>query len=203
MGTPIMEVNIASVLFGRVRLAVLTLLFGNPDREFYLREIVRAAGVGQGAIQRELASLVSAGLVQRLRRGSNVFYSADRQSLLFDELHSLVMKTSRSADILKAALEKLTDQVAAAFIYGSVAKGTEKAASDIDLMVIGSVSFAEVVSALLDAQEWLGREINPSVFSADEFRRRAVSGDHFISTVMNEPKIFLLGSDNELRELAE
>lgn len=194
--------TVASVLFGKVQRSVLALLFCNSDRSYYLREIVRLTGCGQGAVQRELERLVHAGLAVCYRQGNSVYYQANQQSPVFPDLRNLMAKTAGVADILRTALAPLTDRIQAAFIYGSVAQGREKAESDVDVMVIGEVSFGETVAALLPTQTLLGREVNPSVYSPDEIRMRLAGRDHFLTTVFQETKIFLIGDEHELGKLA-
>ena len=193
--------NTGSALFGKVRLAVLTVLFAHADEEFYLREIVRAAGVGHGAVQRELAGLANAGIVTRTRRGNRVFYQANHSSPIYRELQSLVIKTAGIADVIRGALEPLASNVDFAFVFGSVAKGAARSSSDVDLMVVGSVSLREVVAAAHTAQDRLEREINPSVFSREEFAGRLADRDHFLTMVVDGPKLFLLGDEDDIGKL--
>jgi len=201
MGTLKTEIGGAGALFGKVRSAVLALLFSHADQSFYLREIARMVGTGHGAVQRELAQLLKAGLVTRYRRGREVFYQANRASPVFPELHGLIVKTVGVADVLREALAPLAERVRVAFIYGSFAKGEERAESDVDIMVVGDVDFGEVVSALRPAQDRIGREVNPSVFAPEEWRRRVAGGDHFIITIQREEKLFLIGDGQDLRGL--
>lgn len=157
--------------------------------------------MGQGAVQRELAQLVRAGLVTRTRKGNQVYYQANRKSPVFAEVRSLMVKTVGIADVLRAGLAAVADGIRVAFIYGSVARGDETSESDVDVMVVGDVTFGEVVSALLPAQEALGREVNPSVYPVGEFTVRVASGDHFLRSVLADRKAFLVGGECELREL--
>jgi len=201
MSTLKTEIGGAAALFGKVRSAVLALLFSHADQSFYLREIARMVGTGHGAVQRELAQLLKAGLVTRTRRGREVFYQANRASPVFPELHGLIVKTVGVADVLREALAPLAERVRVAFIYGSFAKGEERAESDVDIMVVGDVDFGEAVSALRPAQDRIGREVNPSVFAPEEWRRRVAGGDHFITTIQREEKLFLIGDEQDLRGL--
>ncbi|MGC8908844.1 MAG: winged helix-turn-helix domain-containing protein, partial [Desulfomonilaceae bacterium] len=139
-------------LFGKVRASLLALFFCHSDQSFYFREIDRTLGVGRGAIQRELQNLVDAGLVARWRRGNQVFYRANRDAPLFQDIRSIMVKTAGVADALRRALKPLAPLIHAAFIYGSFARGAENAASDVDVLVVGDVAFAQVVDALADAQ---------------------------------------------------
>lgn len=203
MGTTMNDNNIASVLFGKVRRAILAILFSYSDQEFYLRQIVRVAGVGQGAIQRELANLQQSGLILRKTRGRQVFFQANKESPVYPELRGLIIKTVGVADVLRASLAELADSIKVAFIYGSLAKGSERSSSDVDVMIVGDVAFGDVVASLTSAQDDLNREINPSVFSPEDFRQRVARVDHFITSVLQEPKVFLIGGDSELRKLAK
>ena len=190
-------------LFGRTRGQILSLLFGHPDESFYLRQIVRLTSVGLGAAQRELTYLCQAGMLQRKVQGRQVYFQADRQSPVFTDLQGLVLKTVGVAGVLTRALALFENRVEAAFLFGSLTKGSFDSRSDIDVMVIGDVSFGETVAALTSAQEELMREINPVVFPSDEFRQKVARGDHFLITVLREPKIFLMGSEHELRRLGK
>jgi len=192
-----------SSLFGQTRGRVLSLLFGHPDESFYLRQIVRLAAVGLGAAQRELRYLWQIGIIQRTVQGRQVYFQARRQSPLFTDLQGLVLKTVGVAGILKDALLGLEKSIEVAFLFGSLAKGTSDTQSDIDVMLVGDVSFGEVVAALAPAQQRLMREVNPMVFPPDEFRQKLAHGDHFLITVLREPRIFVIGSDHELSRLGK
>ena len=191
----------AGALFGKVRSGVLGLLFAQADQSFYVREIARRVGSGQGAVQRELAGLLKAGLITRSQRGREVFYQANRAAPVFPELRGLVVKTVGVGNALREALAPLADRIRSAFVYGSFARREERAESDVDVMVIGDVEFGEVVSALRSAQDRIGREVNPSVFAPEEWRRRVASADHFITTLLREEKLLLIGDERDLREL--
>ena len=190
--------NTTVPLFGKVRAAILAVLFRNTGQALHARQIIRTAGVGYGAGQRELAALVDMGLAVRTRQGNLVLYQANAESPVFPEIRSLMVKTAGLADVLKFALAPLADRITAAFIYGSFAKGSESAASDVDVMIVGDTSLREVVRALRPAQDELRREINPSVYSSLEFRDRAAHDDHFISSVLREPKVVLIGDEHDL-----
>jgi len=202
MGTPERSDSTATALFGKARLAILGLLFSHADESFYLRQIVRIVGAGQGAVQRELGNLVRSGLVKRTSQGKQVYYQANRGSPVFADLRGLIIKTAGVADVLRGALAPLADRIDLAFVYGSIARGTEKSDSDIDVMVIGGVEFGEVVAALSQTQDQLNRETNPSVFSMAEIRSRIQEKDHFVTSVLREPRITLIGDDSELGTVA-
>lgn len=208
MGTIVPEMGthleiLSGALFGQTRRAVLALLYGHPGEEFYLRQVIRAAGVGQGAVQRELKRLVEADLVLRRTHGNQVFFRANPGNPVYKELHSLFLKTAGAADVLRSALAPLSDRVRFAFIFGSVARGDERKASDIDLMVVGDVSFSEVAGALGPAQQKLGREVNPTVFTEDEFGKRMEEKQHFVRSVMKREKVYLYGSERDAGQLGQ
>jgi predicted nucleotidyltransferase len=195
--------NVGSALFGKVRSSVLALLFCHSDKAFYFREIERSIAMGRGAVQRELANLVMAGLAIRRKQGNQVYYQANPKSAVFSELKSLMVKTVGVADALREALIPLKKRITAAFIYGSFAKGAEKTDSDIDVLVIGHVNFSEVVDLLGSAQESTGREINPSVYPPKEFADKLSKGHHFLNSLIKEPRIFLIGDEGVFRRLVE
>ena len=189
-------------LFGHTRSAVLSMLYGHADQEFYLRQLVRAVGTGHGALQRELKRLTDMGLIVRRSQGNQVLFQANAQSPVFPEIKSLITKTIGIHDVIRSSLASLGAEIRIAFVYGSVARQQERANSDVDLMVLGNAPFGEVVSDLAPAQRALGREINPTVFAVDEFRSKLASGNHFLRSVMKEKKLFVLGNENELAKLA-
>lgn len=189
-------------LFGRTRGAVLGVLFNRPDQSFHLRQVVRAVGTGQGAVQRELKQLTEMGLILRRAQGNQVLFQANPLSPIFGEIKGLITKTVGIHDVLRAALIMLGPQIEFAFVYGSVARQQERANSDIDLMILGDAAFSEVVSSLSPAQKTLAREINPTVFSVREFRSKLATGNHFLRAVMRDKKMFVLGTENELAKLA-
>ncbi len=199
MGT--MESSISTALFPQTRRALLGLLYGLPDRAFYLREIAAQVGSGMGQVQRELGRLTRAGILHRFEQGRHVFYRADRHCPVFDELRGLVVKTVAGADHLRHALTELEDRIAVAFVFGSMARGDDRAESDLDLLVAGDVSLQEVVIAIDPIQRTLGREINPIVYPTEELRSKIEGGHHFLTTVLADEKIFIIGSQDELGEL--
>lgn len=191
----------ASALFGKSMQAILATLFGRPDEEFYLHELARVTATTPSSLQRDLAALVGAGIVLRASRGHQVYFRANRACPVFEELRGLVVKTFGVLDELKQALRPLAGAIALAFVYGSVARGEQRAASDIDLFVVGEVSFGEVIEALAPAQRKLGREINPTLYPAAEFAVKVREHNHFVSTVLGEPKLFVIGGEHELESV--
>jgi len=184
-------------LLPKVRRDILALLLTRPDEAFYQREIVRATGGGKGAVERELRALTKTGLILREKRGNLAYYRANQECPIYPELHGLMVKTAGVADVLREALSQVQG-IRLAFIFGSMAKATGDAKSDVDVLVVGDVSFADISAALLPAQERLGREITPTVYSPDEFRQRVAEKHHFLMRLLEEPKIALLGNPDDL-----
>jgi len=193
--------SLGSALFTKTQRRVLGLLFGNPHRSYYTNEIVRFAGAGIGTVQRELARLAAARLVTVDKRGNQKHYQANRDAPIFEELRGIVLKTFGVADHLRAALAPLAGKINVAFVYGSVAAGTDTASSDIDVMAVGDASFEEVVAALHAVQGELLREINPTVFGRAEFGKKAADKHSFVARVLAEPKLFITGTSDDLGKL--
>jgi len=192
-----------TVLFGRTRQAILSLMFMRPDESFYLREIVRRTGRGTGAVQRELAQLAQCGI---LRRHKERFYQANPESPVFEPLMQLVVRSAGLVDGLRDALAAVADRIAVAFIFGSFARGEQHEASDVDVMVIardGQITLEQIVPLLRDQQATLGREISPFVLSVNVLRRKWLAGNHFVRRVLYSEKAFLIGGEDELGRLAE
>lgn len=187
------------MLFTPVQQRVLGLLFGQPARRFQSAELIRLVGSGTGAAHRLLTKLAAAGLVTTEKVGNQKYYQANADSPVFAELAGLVRKTVGLVVPLQAALAPLARKIAAAFVYGSIAKGTDTAASDIDLMVItDKLEYGEVFTALKDAEAALARAVNPNLMTRAEWRRKRAEADTFAARVAAQPRLFLLGSDDEL-----
>ena len=183
--------------------AVLGLLFNHPERAFYLREIARASGTTPSSLQRELAALSAAGLITREARGNQVHFRANPRSPLFEELRAIVVKTFGVADVVREVLVPLGKAVEAAFIYGSLARGDAGPESDVDLMIVGTAAFADLAERLQPVEAALQRSVNPTIYPRVEFAQKAAARTGFLASVLDEPKIFLIGSEPELRDLAE
>lgn len=191
--------GLGDVLFTKTQQRVLGLLFGSPDRSFYSNELVRLSGVGNGTVQRELGQLVGSGLVRAGLIGNQKHYQANRAAPIFDELRGIVLKTFGLADVLRARLEPLAKRIHVAFVYGSVAKGSDTATSDIDLLIVSDhVAFADVIDALANTQEAFGREVNPSIYKRVEFEKKVSEEGGFLNRVLEAPKIFLIGTDHDI-----
>jgi predicted nucleotidyltransferase len=197
------RLQLVEILFGAYRRQILSLLLIRPDESFYVREIARVTGVPAGSLHRELKTLTEAGLLARTAAGNQVRYQADRTCPIFEELAGIFRKTAGLADVLRDLLAPLTKKISLAFIFGSVAQGKARPDSDIDLLVVGSVPFVDVVEACHAGTERLGREVNPVVMTGASFQTKSREGDRFVSRVAREPKIFLIGDAVEFRKLAE
>jgi predicted nucleotidyltransferase len=195
--------DLGPVLLGKTRGAVLGLLLGRPDEEFHVRQIARLSGATLGPVQRELKLLARIGVLKCREVGHQLLYGANLASPVHEELRSLIVKTVGLADVLKGAIKPLAAHIRVAFLFGSFAQGRQRAASDVDLMVIGSTSVAAIAKALAEAQRRLGREINPTIYRPGEFAAKLHSGHHFINAVVDGPKIFLIGDEDELSRVAE
>jgi predicted nucleotidyltransferase len=194
--TSLNTTSVADALFSKVRQRVLAVLFGAPDRSFYTNEVIGLARSGAGAVQRELADLAAAGLLSVRKQGNQKHFQANSASPVFAELRSLVLKTSGLADVLRAALLPLAPQIALAFVFGSMARQQDTAASDVDLLVVSdTLGYGEVFGALEAASQTLGRSINPALYSAADFQARQLGDNAFISRVMRQPKIWLIGQE--------
>lgn len=189
----------SNTLFSGVQQRVLGLIFGNPDRSFHQNELVRLTSSGSGAIQREIKRLEESGLITTTEYGNQKRYQANQNAPIYAELRGIVVKTFGIADQLRQALLSLSDAIRAAFIYGSIAKASEKASSDIDVMVIAdNVSYPEIFNSLSPLEVTLGRKINPNIYTAEEFERKVMEENAFLTRVLLQPKIYLIGSDDAL-----
>jgi predicted nucleotidyltransferase len=194
---------LTATLFGKTRRLILAMLYTNSDEQFYLRRIARETGGGLGPVQRELKLLTNAGIVTQQYMDNHVYYQANQNCPIYHELKGIVVKTAGLTDILRFAFEPIADRIEAAFIYGSFASGNENRRSDVDLIILGPVSFAEISAALAGAQEKLQREINFAVYSEEEFKKRLKIKDHFIKSLMENPRIFIISNNDELTRLVK
>jgi len=196
-----MSSNLASLLFGAYRRDALALLLLHPEASLHVREIARATGKSPGTFLRELNRLADAGVLIRKPIGNQVHFQADPRCAIYDDLRNLLKRTVGVVDVLREALAPLADKIDAAFVYGSVARGDERARSDLDLMIIGEAKFTEVIGALSNAQEALRREINPNLFPARELRRKLAADEPFLKRVLADKKLFVIGGDDDLGKL--
>jgi predicted nucleotidyltransferase len=191
--------GLVAALFTPVQARVLGLLFGQPERRYQSAELIRLAQGGTGAVHRQLARLADAGLVTVTRSGNQKHYQARRDSPVFHELHGLVVKTVGLVEPVRQALWDLRREIRAAFIYGSIAKGTDRATSDIDLMVISdALDYTALYAALAQAEAALGRRINPTVVTRRDWKRKRAAADSFVKRISAARRVFVFGSDDEL-----
>ena len=193
--------DLGNVLFGKTRQRVLGLLLGHPDEAYYVREILRRTHGAPGAVQRELELLAGAAVLQRTVRGRQVYFQANRASSIFPELRTLVIKTFGVVELIREALMPIVDAIEIAFIFGSAARAELGPASDIDLLVVGAVTFTEVVRVTRPAQQQLGRDVNPTVYTHQEFRQKLAAGHHFLQALLAEPRLDVIGNSSELERL--
>lgn len=193
------SVSLSDALFTATQRRVLGCLFGQPGRSYSVSELIQNTGAGSGAVQRELARLAGSGLLRVEQVGKQKRYSANPDAPIHEELVAIVRKTFGLADPLREALTPLADRIRAAFVYGSVAKGTDVASSDIDLMLVSDdLAYPEVMGALHPVIERLGREVNPTLYTYAELRQRVDSGNSFVTRVLQQPRIWLIGGEHEL-----
>ena len=198
MGTTFSS-GMGDALFTRTQQRVLGLLFGQPHRSFYTNEIVRLARVGTGTVHRELARLCKPGLITMARTGNQKHYQANPESPVFEELRAIVRKTFGLADVLRESLSQLSTHIHAAFVFGSVAAGTDTAGSDIDLFIVGDdLAYPDVMAAMEGAEAELRRKVSPTLYMASEMQEKLESGNAFVTRLLDRPKIFLVGSMREL-----
>ncbi len=183
-------------------MAVLQLLILNTPSRYYLRQIATLTGLPVRAVQREVARLEAAGLLTETEEGNRKYYSANRQAAVFADLRGLLLKTVGLGGLLESYIDEKRGSILVAFLFGSIAQGTDTAARDIDLLVIGDVTGRDMAGLLSSPAKTLGRELNAMTMTEDEFREKAAEGNPFITGVLQEPKIFLVGGEDELRELA-
>ena len=195
---PYMQHTLSTLLFPGYRRRVLALLLLQPDEPLHGREIARRTGLPSGTLTRELGRLADAGILKRERRGNQLLYCAERACPVFEELASILRKTSGVAGVLAAALAPARDRIRVAFVYGSLASGREHSGSDVDLMIVGEVGFGEAVRLLHPAQATLAREIAPKVYGVKEWAQKRRAPDAFLREVLAKPKIFVIGAQHEL-----
>lgn len=194
--TPLPTSRMADALFPKVRQRVLAVLFSTPDRSYYTNEVIALAQSGAGAVQRELADLAAAGVLTVHKQGNQKHYQANAAAPVYAELRGLVLKTMGLADVLRAALAPLATHIEQAFVFGSIAKQQDTAASDVDLLIVSKdLGYGEALAALESASQTLGRTINPSLYTPVDFKARRQRDNAFITRVMKQPKIWLIGKE--------
>ncbi len=199
MGIKNRTTALGDALFSGLQQRLLSLLYGQPARSFYGNELLRLTASGRGALQRELAKLVSSGLVTVSQIGNQKHYQADPHAPIFDELRSIVIKTFGLADVLKGALVGHADRIRVAFIYGSVAKGSDTASSDIDLFLVSDeLGYTDLYEVLAEVEARLGRRVSPTLHTSADLTAKLEEGNSFVLRVLEQAKIFLIGDDDDL-----
>jgi predicted nucleotidyltransferase len=191
--------GLGEALFSKTQRKILGLLFGHPDNSYFAKEIYRLAGVGIGAAHRELDKLTSVGLLNLEHVGNQKHYSANKNSPIYGELRGIVQKTFGLADVLRGALSGHVDKISQAFIYGSVAKETDRASSDIDVLIISNdLSYSDALSLFDTVEPEVGRKVSPTIYTPAEFENKWNSDNNFIKRIIDQPKIFLIGSEDDI-----
>ena len=197
-----MSLPLASVLFKDYRRRVLGLLLLHPGESYHVREIARLTGTVAGTLHKELATLAKAGILTMQTRGNQKLYTANRDCPIFEELTSILRKTSGMVDVLAAAMAPLAEQIDSAFIYGSVARGQETARSDVDILVVGVAGFGDIAKVLYPYHEVLGREINPKVYDKEAWADLVRNDDGFAREIVAKPKMFIIGGDEAFEKVS-
>jgi predicted nucleotidyltransferase len=192
--------SLAHALFSKVQLRLLSLLIGHPERSFHTSEIIRLAKSGTGAVQRELIKLTKAGVLLSLIDGNRKTYRANTQAPIFEELYGIILKTTGLVEPIRRALRQFQNQIKFAFVYGSVANGTETASSDVDVMIVGEgLSYSEVYGALQMAEKAISRPVNPNIMTLSEWDQALISKNPFLKGLAEKPRLIIFGKEHELQ----
>lgn len=194
-------ISISDALFTKTQQRVLGLLYGKPDQRFYTNEIVRLAAMGRGTVRRELERLAEASIIVASREGNQLYYQANNETPIYNELLSIVRKTFGVVDVIRAALAPLDSVIELAFVYGSVAKSSDVKSSDIDLMLVGDdLAYGEVMSYLTAVEEEIGRDINPTIYTPEKFNQRLQEEHSFTVRILEQPKLMIKGVIDDFRK---
>jgi len=196
------NIRTLDALLPKTRQGILAATLVQPEKAWYASELAKRMGVPSSSLQRELHDLSEVGILKTHRQGNMVYYQANTDSPVFPDLRGLLLKTAGFIDVLADALKPVAAKVRTAFVYGSIAAGAEKSDSDIDLIVVGQVSPADLALPLRRARELLGREINPTVYTPPEFDKKRAANDPFLKQVLDKPRLFVLGNKDELGKIA-
>jgi predicted nucleotidyltransferase len=188
------------ILSSKARAEIFRLLFNGVEEELHMREIQRRAGFNDSTIRQELRRLVRLDLILGRKDSNRIYYQANKQHPLYPEIRNIVLKTIGLTDVMKEALQQ-SSKIKVAFVFGSIARNDENAKSDVDLVVIGDVGLRKVTALLSGISDKIGREINPHVITSEEFTKRKAKHEHFITRVLQEKKIFIIGNENDLAEM--
>jgi predicted nucleotidyltransferase len=196
------KIGTLNALLPKTRQGILAATLIRPEKAWYASELAHRLGIPASSLQRELHDLSEAGILKTHRQGRMVYYQANRDSPVFPDLHGLLLKTAGLVDVLAQALKPVAAKIATAFVYGSIAAGSEESDSDIDLMIVGQVSPQDLALPLRRARESLGREINPTVYTSAEFDRKRTANNPFLKRVLDKPMLVVLGNKDELGKVA-
>lgn len=188
--------QLGEALFTKTQQKVLGLLYSQPDRSFYTKEILRITGMGVSTIKSELENFLTAGILSMEKIGNQHHYQANTECPIYEELRSIVRKTFGIADVIKEALHSIDKEVSLAFIYGSIAKAEDTAKSDIDLFVVSNITLEDLMKSLAQAEKTLHREINPSIYTKAQIKSRIKQNNSFITRVLQQPKIWIKGDED-------
>jgi predicted nucleotidyltransferase len=195
-------ITIGDALFTKTQQKIMSLLFQKPDTTFYLNQIVRQAGIGKGTIKRELEKMTAAGLLTVKHIGNQKHYQANSSAPIYHELVAITRKTFGIANVIRQTLEPIENAIEFAFIYGSIAKATETAKSDIDLMIIShDLTYADIMNLLIPVETELQRTINPTIYNSLDFNDKLQQGNSFLTRIINQEKIMIMGSENVIRQV--
>jgi predicted nucleotidyltransferase len=196
------KIRSLDALFPRIRQALLAATLLQPERWWYLSDLAKHLGVRPSSLQRELAALVEAGILNRRQDGNRVYFRPNPDCPFLPELQGLLVKTVGVVDVLREVLSRFTKRIDCAFVYGSVARAEELATSDVDVMIIGQIGLADLTTALRRAEARLGRLVNPTLYTREEFATKLHAGHHFLKAVLDGEKLFVLGDPHELAAIA-
>jgi len=196
------NIRLLDALLPKTRQGILAAIFMQPDKTWYASELARRMGVPSSSLQRELADLTQVGLLKHSRQGRMAYYQANTASPVFTDLRGLLLKTAGLVDVLADALKPLKGRVHLAFVYGSIARNEDTSESDIDLMVIGKIEPADLALPIRHARTVLGRDINPTVYTPAEFDRKRATKDHFLTQVLSQPRLLVLGREDDMGRAA-
>ncbi len=194
--------KLGKALFTATQRNVLSLLYGHPDRSFYTKEILHLTGMGVATIKRELDRMLEAGILSFTKIGNQHHYQANPECPIYEELLSIVSKTFGISEVIREVLLPVDSSLDMAFVYGSIAKNNETATSDVDLLVVSeSLAYADLMAVLINAEKSLGRPVNPSIYTIEQIRSKLKNNNAFISRIMEQPKIWIKGTEDDIREI--
>ena len=188
--------TLSILLSSRARAEIFRLLFSGTEEELHIREIQRRSGLNDSTIRQELRKLADLGLLSGRKDSNRIYYSASRNNPLYQDIQNLVIKTSGLAEVFKEPLQD--ERIEIAFVFGSIPKGGMNAGSDVDIMIIGDIGLRNIFSLLSGIPERIGTEVNPYILSRAEFRKRLQDKEHFLTSVLRSPKIFVIGNEHDL-----